>query len=344
MLVELANQAARDGHRVTACVTRTEISLAEKLDLRVELMILGRQRRVDPLPLLRFARWIRRNKVDVLHAHGRSSFSLCATLRAFQFVGTPIILHDHYGVDIDPTVPRWFPLFQRYCDAYVGVYASHRNWALRAAIPESRIRVIGNAFSAETLVAISRFARGPLSEGRSSLISIGGIRREKAIDVLLEAVALLKRDVELVVVGGDADVEYANACRRRAHRSDLVGRVTFLGSRQDALALATNASLAVHSSRAESGPLVLAEYAVLGVPFVSTRVGGIARELESAGIGRFVDAGNATELASAIEEMLALDPGQRAKTARSRSQDARRMFDITTVMPRWYTLYSELLQ
>ncbi len=343
MLVELANQAASDGHRVSACVTRTEHPLSDRLDLRIELNVLGRQRRLDPLPMVRFARWIRRSKVDVLHVHGRSSFSLCAALRAAHVIDTPIVLHDHYGVDIDPMVPRWFSFAKRYCDAYVGVYPSHQEWAVRAGVPRHRTNVIGNALNVEALRATSH-ATTPWKSSATGrrLVVVGGIRREKAIDTLLEAIALMEHDVHLYVIGPDADPSYASTCRARSLQLGLVDRVTFLGALPDASLRASAASLAVHSSRAESGPLVLAEYAVLGVPFVSTRVGGIARTLEDAGIGTFVEADRADELSDAIDAALATGDSELKERARAHCEIAAELFDIKNVMPRWYGLYRTL--
>jgi len=160
--------------------------------------------------------------------------------------------------------------------------------------------------------------------------------------VLLDAMPRLTAPATLFVVGGDADPGYAAACRARAQRPELAGRVVFLGARDDALALAATADLAVHPARSESGPLVLAEYAALGIAFVATRVGGVATELAAAGTGRFVAPEDPAELAAAIDELLALAPDERRRRAAAARGVAHRLFDLSVVMPRWYELYAEL--
>lgn len=342
MLVEIANASHAAGIRVSVCVTRSGTQLADRLEPGIEVLVLGRTRTSDLRPLVRLARWIRRNAVDVVHCHGKSSFSLVAVLTASRAIATPVLFHDHHGLGMDARIPWWLPLARRTLAAYVAVYPGGLDWARRAGVPDAHRHLIPNALD------LGRVARqvvtgAPLpASSANRLVAIGGIRREKAIDVLLEAIARVHAPVVLHIIGGDADPAYAAACRARAEHADLAGKVSFLGPREDALALAATADLAVHSSRSESGPLVLAEYAACGVPFVSTRVGGVAEELAAAGAGRFVPPEDAAALADAIDTMLALPAAQRRSLADSWRQIAATHFDIAVALPRWRALYTAI--
>ena len=342
MLVEIANASHADGMRVSVCVTRSGTQLASRLEPGIELLVLGRTRTAEVRPLVRLARWIRRNAVDVVHCHGKSSFSLVALLTASRAISTPVVYHDHHGLEIDARIPWWLPLARRTLAAYVAVYPGGLDWARRAGVPDAQRHLIPNALD------LARVARQvvtgtPLpASSRSRLVYVGGMRREKAIDVLLDAIARVKAPVVLNLIGGDADPAYAAACRARAAEPDLEGKVVFLGPREDALALAATADLAVHSSRSESGPLVLAEYAACGVPFVSTNVGGVADELARAGAGRFVPRDDPAALAAAIDEMLALPAARRRALGESWREAARKQLDISVVLPRWRDLYRSI--
>ena len=335
--VELANRTVVDGHRASICVTRSGTALAARLDPRVELLVLGRQRRFELRPLARFARWLADRAVDVVHCHGRSSFSLLAALRATRATSRPVVLHDHLGVQLHPGVPRWFRFARRYLAAYVAVDPAQRTWAVRAGIADARTHVIGNA------IDMAALARQPLTgpalpeAAGPRLIFVGGLRRDKAVDVLLDAMARLRAPATLFVVGGDADPAYAARCRAAASN-----RVVFLGQRDDALPLAATADLAVHPARSESGPLVIAEYAALGLPFVATRVGGIANRLADAGAGRFVAPDDPGALASAIDDLLARPAAERRALGAAWGAVARPLFDVSARMPDWYALYARL--
>lgn len=343
MLVEIANRTARDHHRVSVCVTRSETPLAPRLDRGIELLVLRRRRRLEIVPLTRLSRWCRRNTVDVIHCHGRSSFGLVALLRSIRALVAPIVFHDHGGFLADPTVPTWLRVARRYIAAYVAMSDDQIVWARGAGLPDRSIHLIGNAVDMTTLAAVPLAGQPLPHECGARLICVGGLRREKAVDVLLEAIATLRHPATLFIVGGDIDAAYAQRCRKRAAQHDLVGRVKFLGEREDAMALARDADLAVHSARSESGPLVLAEYAAIGLPFVSTRVGGLAASFDEAGIGRFVPAERVDALARAIDDMLDLSAGERHALGRAWHTIACRRFDISEVMPQWYRVYADVM-
>jgi len=342
MVVELANRTVGDGHRASVCVTRAGLALAPRLDPRIEVLVLDRRSRFALRPLARLARWLRDREVTIVHCHGRSSFSLVSVLRAVRAMSQPIVLHDHRGVQLHPAVPAWFRIAGRGLAAYAAVDRAQLAWAARAGVPAARTRVIGNAIDMAALAG-RRLTGPPLPAAPGArLIFVGGLRPDKAVDVLLDAIARLTAPATLFVVGGDADPGYAAACRARAQRPELAGRVVFLGPRDDALALAATADLAVHPARSESGPLVLAEYAALAIPFVATRVGGVATGLAEAGAGRFVAPDDPAALAAAIDALLALAPADRRRLATAWGAVARRLFDLSVVMPRWYELYAEL--
>src|SRR5258705_412825 len=125
MLVDIANATAAGGVRVSACVTRSCIDLAGSLDSRVHLHVLGRTRRCDFKAVRQFARLVQEERVNLLHAHSRSTFSLLAFVKMIGWLKPPIVLHDHFGsIEKDASVPAWFRFAGRFClRRYIGVYA-----------------------------------------------------------------------------------------------------------------------------------------------------------------------------------------------------------------------------
>ncbi|HEY5952011.1 MAG TPA: glycosyltransferase [Kofleriaceae bacterium] len=343
MLVEIANQTHAAGWPVSVCVTRDDVTLAGKLRAGIDLLVLGRQRRFDVAAMRKLARWCHAHHVDVIHCHGRSSFSLVALLRLTRQIGVPVLLHDHLGVQLHPDVPWWLRVGHRAAAAYIAISDDQRAWATRAGFAADHIHVIRNAVDLEA-VAAQTLSGPPLTRrrGYSQLVAIGGIRAEKAIDVLLRAFARVEKPAVLHIIGGDADRAYADECRRLARELNVADRVVFEGPRPDALALARDADLAVHAARSESGPIVLGEYAAIGATFVSTLVGSVAHDLAHAGVGGYVGSDDPAWLASAIDEVLRWSAEERRQHAIRSRKLALELFDIRRVMPQWLALYSKV--
>ncbi|MBC7242909.1 MAG: glycosyltransferase [Anaerolineae bacterium] len=176
-------------------------------------------------------------------------------------------------------------------------------------------------------------------------IIIANVRPQKDYVSLLHALAQVKDlSWHLLAVGGFSDLAYYQTCLGLMYALGLEERITFLGPRLDVPTLLKAADFAVLSSRSESGPLVLLEYAAAGLPFVSTQVGLIGDSLARLGIPEFVPPQDVHELARALRRLLALSPGERKERGMKTRELAAPYFDIRNVMPKWYQLYERALE
>ncbi len=345
MLVDLANATVRDGHRVSVCVTRQDTTLAPALDPRIEVIVLDRRRRWSVAGPARLTRFVRRARVDVVHAHMRSTAALVLLLRALRLVRVPIVFHDHFGgIETDRRVPAWFRIAHREVDHYVGVSDDLRRWAHDAGMPEARTSMIANAldlarFAASTPVDL-RVELGIAADVRVA-VHVATLRRDKGIETMLEAVAHSRHRDRLVVAvaGARADLAYVAECETLRARLGLDATVRFLGGRTDVPGLLRCADVALSSSHTESGPLVLIEYLVARVPFVATRVGDIGRRLDGLGVPGFVPPGDPKAFAAALDALLDVDALARAERAERAAARGLAAYDLAAVMPRWYEVY-----
>ncbi len=128
----------------------------------------------------------------------------------------------------------------------------------------------------------------------------------KGQDVLLEAFARLGGDgVVLELMGGSfpKDGEYVERLRRRAARSDLAGRVRFVGHLDDSLEHMRRWRVSVSASvDPEAGPLSVLESMSIGVPVVATSHGGPGEVLGDAGL--LVRPRDADAMATALAALL----------------------------------------
>lgn len=350
MLVDISNATLRAGHQVSACVTRSCVDLAGQLDARIRLHVLGRTQRFELRPLLWFAGMVRREGVDLVQAHSRSTFSLLALLKGMGVLRVPVVLQDHFGsIETNTQVPTWFRIAGKLCLAhYVGVSDKLGVWARSAGIAADRIQVLGNALDLSRLTPAAavdpRQVFGLPATARVGVV-VAGIRPDKGIHVLLEALAAraLPADVRFVIIGHAADPAYARRCEQRSQELGLGSVVTFVGPRMDVPALIAGAQFAVLPSVTESGPLVLIEYLMAGLPFVASRVGDIGQRVAQSGLAEFVGPGDAPAMRGALDRLWALSPAAMKERGQAGIGVAQREFDIQSVLPRWLEIYRRVL-
>jgi glycosyltransferase involved in cell wall biosynthesis len=350
MLVDIANATVQAGETVSVCVTRQGTALASELHPTVKLWELNRQKRFDWRAFRQLDTLVHSAGVDVLHVHGRSTFSLIMTIKTLGLLPTPVVLHDHYGaIEVDCSIPPWLRYWgNRFIDCYVGVHPQLGAWAATVGIAPERIFVIANALD------LNRLESSQALDLRSAFrinadVPIGvivcGIRHDKGIDLALQALAQLKQTpFAVLVVGGDREPDYAAACRSQCAALGLDPKVLFLGERPDVPAILRGADFAILPSRTESGPLVLLEYMYARLPFVAFRVGSISQRVAGLGGTEFVPSNDVPALAQAIAALLHLPPTMRQMRGEHGQTLVKGYFDIRQAIPRWHAIYQKAMK
>jgi glycosyltransferase involved in cell wall biosynthesis len=171
-------------------------------------------------------------------------------------------------------------------------------------VPRSRFRVIANAPSAAPPEnGFDREGlRAQLGAGTGFLVvCVARLQREKGIDDLVEAAALLRDRVPglRIAVAGDGpeDERFQQAI------SASGAPVTLLGHRGDIGSLLAAADAFVLPSRHEGLPISLLEAMAAGLPSVATAVGGIPSLVDNGGSGLLVPASDPPALAAALERL-----------------------------------------
>jgi glycosyltransferase involved in cell wall biosynthesis len=299
----------------------------------------------------RFARLVQQQAIEILHAHGRTSFSFLLLLKSLGLIRVPVLLHDHYGkVETDTSVPLWFRLLGRHgLDYYVGVCDKLGAWALAAGVPQSKVAVISNSLNLGRIFeATPCDLRAAFSIAENTLVGlvVAGVRPEKGIELLLEAVSrcVSCRPFKIIIAGGDRDPQYGRFCRQRRDSLGLKETVIFAGERADVPNLIRGADFALMPSLSESGPLVLLEYMAGGLPFVSARVGDIASRLAALQVPEFVPPNDTAAFARGLSGLLTLSPESWQDRIRGAQQAAADHFDVSGSMKQWRSVYRRLLR
>lgn len=153
-------------------------------------------------------------------------------------------------------------------------------------IPEGTIHVIHNGFDFDlsyleecrSLATAYRELHGVGIPG-PVMGTVIRFTEEKRPLLWLEIAAEVRKqcpEVQFLVVG---DGPLCNALQLRADREDLAGAVTFVGHEKNALVAMAAMDIFLLTSRAEGLPNVLVEAQAVGVPVVTTNVGGAPETL-----------------------------------------------------------------
>jgi glycosyltransferase involved in cell wall biosynthesis len=306
---------------------------------------LARRRKVDVGAFARLERFLRRERVDVLHAHKFGS-NVWGTL-AGRIARVPVVLaHEHTwsyeGQPLRRLLDR--ELIARGATRFIAVSREDRRRMSEVeGIDPARTLFIPNGVLSSP-EPTGRDVRAELGIPAAAPVigTVGVLRPQKALHVLLRAVAELRDrrpEVRLLIVG---DGPERAGLQELAAELQMLDAVSFLGHRGDVPDVLRAIDVAVCCSDFEGSPLAVMEYMDAALPIVATAVGGVPDLIEPGVHGLLVPRGDHAALARGIAQLLA-EP-QAAREMGERARERRRSeFDIDTLMRRLEALYLELL-
>lgn len=278
----------------------------------------------------------RERSVDIVHTHNTYPH-FYGTLAAVS-AHVPVIINTQHGRGCGN---GWkdhlqFAIANHFTDRIVGVSEDATSLCRQQNNSSaSRMMCIWNGID----VGRFKFA-GPSSS--CTAISVGRLSSEKDFATLLKAVAIVKPRVpefRLQMVGDGAERSALEALSRELNLGDVV---TFLGERRDVPALLAQSGFYVASSRTEGISLTILEAMSVGLPVVTTAVGGSPEIVEQEVTGHLAPAQDPAALADAIIRMCSQKQEWRTIGAAGRSR-VERHFDVRTMMNGYERLYEELL-
>jgi len=320
-------------------------------DLALGVVRLPMSRSIGPSDLpstLQVARHAARMRPDVLHAHGAKGGVFGRLAAAIERrKGRPVAAfyapHGgslHYAPN-SATGRIYFSVergLERLTDGLLHVSAFEREaYRAKVGVPRCPVHVVPNGLRPEEFEPVV-----PAADAADFLF-IGALRDLKGVDVLIEALALL-RDAgaafRAVLVGGGEPAE-AERYPRMAAELGLADRVAFRPPMpaREAFALARTV---VVPSRAESMPYIVLEAAAAGMPMIATDVGGIPEILSDAA-ARLIPAGDSAALAESLRRALAA-PDRLHLEAMLRRDRIRQKFSLSIMAGTIEGIYRSALE
>jgi len=310
----------------------------------VEIMSLDRGTRLDVTAWAPLISLLRREPVDIIHAHKHGANLWGVVLGRLMRV--PVVIAHEHAWSWDGQLFRRFldrGLIARGADAVLAVSEhSRRRMIEQEGMDHRVVRLLPNGIPALTPPS-GRDVRRELGIARDALVlgSVSVLRPQKALHVLVHAAAQLAPEFPglKVVIAGRGEEE----ARLRALVRELALDETILlvGQRNDVPDVLAALDIAVCCSDFEGSPLAVMEYMAAGLPIVATRVGGVPELIEHGVHGLLIDRGDADALARAVASLLR-NPVLRAEMGARGRERQRREFDIDAMVRRLETVYEEL--
>ncbi|RYY10275.1 MAG: glycosyltransferase family 1 protein, partial [Chitinophagaceae bacterium] len=245
---------------------------------------------------------IREIQPDLIHAHGtEEAYSLAALKSGLPSV-TSIqgIIHEINRVA--PTFEFRLQLpIERVC------LEKHQHFGCRTQWDSALVR----RFNPSAVIHYMPEAINPLyfytprqTSECPTITFVGGLVDRKGIGVLIQAIpAVIKQlpNAKFIIIGS-GNQAYVNSLKAWANQQGIAGHISWQGSQTPAVIAATLARSSVYvlPTFMDNSPNSLCEAMAMGVPIISTEVGGVPSLIETGHTGFLIPVDNVTRLSQAI--------------------------------------------
>lgn len=274
-------------------------------------------------------------QIDVVHSH--NTYAHFYSAAAAKLAGTPVVINTQHGRGCGQ---HWkqrlhFFLANRFTDRILAVSEdSARLCRSQDPCSSKKIEALWNG------IDLTRFSyQGPVRKPHA--ISVARLSPEKDFPTLLQATRYVVDRVpefRLKIVGDGSE---RAALESLVNQLELNHHVEFLGERKDVPELLKQAAMFVSSTSTEGISLTLLEAMAIGLPIITTSVGGNPEVVQDGETGYLVPAGSPSELGDAICKHLQRPDMWDAMGTLARDR-VERQFDINRMIREYEELYASL--
>ncbi|NLM47192.1 MAG: glycosyltransferase family 4 protein, partial [Firmicutes bacterium] len=289
---------------------------------------------------------VRAEAIDLIHAHGFKAGLLARPLARLCRLPCLLTVHNDFALARSSLVPGLLFAAERVLSRWTSGYVAVSSWTaemLRQAlkVSDSRVAVIPNGIDPDKLSGAEPLAF-PFAEGTYLVGTAARFARQKGLDILLEAAAMLVPDYPALrfVIAGDGPLR--PLLQRRADKLGLAGYVHFPGHLDRIPNLLACLDVFVLPSRSEAQGIAVLEAMAAGCPVVATAVGGVPEIVRHGQNGLLVPPEDAVALAEAIRLYLAEPAFARAMAAAARKDVEA--YSETNCFEQLREVYTKLLE
>ena len=345
---ELSRRLDRDRFDVQVMALRGGAVAGWLSEAGIRVTVLDIRGRWDVRGLVRLARLLREEQIDLLHAH---LFHADLVARpAASLAAVPHLVHTVHTAE--GRFRPWQFAYARFtaaaCERIVCVSESARDFhARRSGLPPWRYTVIHNGLDAGAFARDESSRRRlrtewNLGDDRVLTAYVGRLDHEKGLDLLLSATSHLAargRPVDLVIAG---DGPQRRMVENFIAHGEGGRRCRYVGFLRDVRDILSAADMFIMPSRWEGFGLAAAEAMAASLPVIASDIPALRDLLGGGSAGLLVEPTDSVSLAEAMER-LADDPPLRAAMGDAGRRRVVEAFPIEANIAAHEKLYSELV-
>lgn len=353
--VTLARMAVADGQHTNGITIRDFQVKDAPLLPKPYSNVFSRSRIVDAID---------RSKYDLVHLHNtHPAMALAQLARRCLQVGLPYVVTTHglvetlnsrkifrtnplLGYVIGWTVERPLKFVVRNAKKIAVLSMSEAPLLTGLGVDPNNITPIYNGADPRFLLPyesrVDVRSRYSIPADRPVALFVGNLKKNKGIEILLQAMASLE-DVTAVVVGAATQPGYEQHLRQMAESLNISTRVVFAGrvSDEELMAWHHEATVFVLPTLGDTFPLVVLDAMAAGKPVVASAIGGIPEQLGGEA-GLTVPPGDPDALADAIRTVVS-DPALANRYGQAGRRRVEARFTWARVAENVESVYTALL-
>lgn len=345
----LSEQLRARGHQVTALCSAGSKIEKDMTKRQIPVVHFAPAGYFDPVTLWRTRSFLKRQAVDLIHAHYSRDLWTLAPLSAMSGK-IPIVFIKHIGTQKPKRDPfhRWIYGHIRHTIAISQVIA--HNLAATHPIDPERISVIHHGLDLSLYNSLEekrQQARVELDIKPDEILigTVGRLQEGKGHLEFLEmakSISVEFPNSRFIIVGEPTKGEEhrANAIYHKISQIGLGHRLILAGFRKDIPSALAAMDIFAFPSHAEAFGLVLIEAMAAGLPVISSRCDGVLDIVKDGETGILVEPKSAAQLAKAVRTLL-LDASLRHRLSRAGRQDVERRFSIERMVNEVENIYAQ---
>ncbi len=273
MAINLANSLADRIEFSGLCTTRKEGLLKSQITSGIHYIFLEKKRAHDFKAILKLHRYVIKNRIEILHAHG-TSFFLGIIIKLLN-PRLKLVWHDHLGKRSLKSI-RAYPLLYLCSKFFNGIIVVNKEllvWVRTNLLCKKTVFIpnfLNNKFYKDQIT---------LQKSKSELISlvcVANLKEPKNHLNLLKAfkiVLVQHKNVELKLIGRKYGDNYQEEIQNFLKFNDLESKVILFGEQNEISKYLKDSSIGILASDSEGLSMAILEYGMAGLPVVITNVG-----------------------------------------------------------------------